>query len=167
VIRLPEMADAPVMRNFINTIVRENTYVSSDRIQTLKSERAFVRGKLEEIRHQDGVYLTAWVGKQLVGVAGIDRRGTSHKTQHLGLFGITVAKKFRAQGVGRQLMLACIDQAKQHVPGLRIIKLEVFAINAAALALYKKMGFKIYGRLPKGLLYKQKYEDDVLMYKTI
>lgn len=167
VIRVPKLTDVPVLQKFISAVIREDTYISSSRVPSIKEEASFVRSRLQHLRSQDGVYLTAWVGGQLAGVCGIDRRGASTRTCHRGGFGITVAKKFRNQGVGRQIALATLDTARVAVPGLRLIELEVFANNPAAIGLYKKLGFKQYGRLPKGLKYKGKFVDEIFMYKQV
>jgi len=40
-------------------------------------------------------------------------------------------------------------------------------INPTAKELYKTFGFVEYGSLPKGLLYKGKFEDEVYMYYEV
>lgn len=50
---------------------------------------------------------------------------------------------------------------------LKIITLEVFSLNILAQNLYKKFGFMEYGRLSGGIKYKNKFVDDILMYKKI
>lgn len=167
VIRTLRMSDVAVLRKFINTVIAEDTYVATSSPKSTKEETAFVRGRLKDLHDQDGVYLMAWVGKTLAAVCGIERRGSSTRTCHRGRLGITVAKKFRNQGIGRQLGLAAVDAAKRGVPGLKIIELEVFAINPSAITLYKKLGFKQYGRLPRGLIYKGNHADELFMYKTV
>lgn len=166
IIRVPKLTDVSVLQKFISAVIKEDTYISTSRVPSIKEETNFVRSRLQHLRTQDGVYLTAWVGKQLAGVCGIDRRGASTRTCHRGGFGITVAKKFRGQGVGRQIALATLDAAQTAVLGLRLIELEVFANNSAAIGLYKKLGFKQYGRLPGGLKFKGKYVDEIFMCKT-
>lgn len=166
-IRFPRMADVNILRTFINTVIAEDTYIATTTLKSLKEETSFLQGRLRDIRAQDGIYLTAWVGSQLVGVCGIERRGLSTRTCHIGKFGISVAKKFRNQGVGRQIALATLETAKQAIPGLSLVALEVFAINHAAFNLYKKLGFKKYGQLPQGLRYHGQLVDEIFMYKKI
>lgn len=168
ILRFPKKEDVRALWKFINKIVGENTFVAASDPVSLKDEQAFLDSRLSGLKTQQAVFLTAWVGKELAGVCGIERRTSGQRrTLHVGGFGITVAKKFRAQGVGRQLSLATLEAAKTGVPGLEIIELGVFATNKAAIALYKKLGFKPYGRLPKSLKYKGKYVDEIFMYKNV
>ena len=56
-----------------------------------------------------------------------------------GEFGMLVGREWRGRGVGSALIHATIDWA--HDQGLHKLCLEVFAHNAAAIALYRKCGF--------------------------
>jgi RimJ/RimL family protein N-acetyltransferase len=44
------------------------------------------------------------------------------------------------------------------------VVLDVFSINGNAQNLYKKLGFKETGRLPKRILYRGSYIDETKMY---
>lgn len=168
VFRFPKKDDVQTLWKLINTIVKEDTYVATSEPISLKDEKAFLESRLSGLKTQHAIYITAWVGKELAGVCGIDRRVSGQRrTPHVGTFGIVIAKKFRAQGVGKQISLVALEAAQTGIPGLKIIELEVFGDNAPAIALYKKLGFKQYGRLPKGLLYKAKYMDEIFMYKNV
>ncbi|MEK7540043.1 MAG: GNAT family protein [Patescibacteria group bacterium] len=168
IFRLPQKEDVQALWKFINKIVKEDTYVSTSEPISLKDEKAFLDSRLSGLKTQHAIYITAWVGKELAGVCGIDRKVSGQRrTPHVGKFGITIAKKFRAQGVGKQISLVALEAAQTGIPGLKIIELEVFGTNAPAVALYKKLSFKQYGKLPKGLLYKGKYMDEIFMYKNV
>lgn len=167
IFRTPTMADVAALRRFINTVIAEHTFIGTTEPKSLKEEKQFVRSRIQQLKNQDGIFITAWVGTQLVGTAGIDRQGQHKTTAHIGTFGISVAKKFRSQGVGQQLALVILDAAKTGIPGIKIVDLKVFAVNKVALGLYKKLGFKAHGRLPQGLYHRGKYLDDVMMYKWV
>lgn len=64
-------------------------------------------------------------------------------------------------------MKLTLKEADKNLPKLRIITLGVFSDNALAQKMYEKFGFKEYGRLPKGVLHKNKYVDHIYMYKII
>ncbi len=81
----------------------------------------------------------------------------------MGIFGILVEKEFRGEGIAFELGKAIIEEAKKKIKGLRIIILDVFAINKKAKKLYQKLGFREYGVLKEGILYKGKYIDEVKM----
>lgn len=167
-IRTLQSQDLKTLWKFINAVVKEDTYVAMSRPVSLKHERSFLRTQLQGMKTQDLVYLTAWVGRHLVGVCGIERRSTGQKrTLHVAKFGIVVGQRFRDQGIGKQLALAALDACSHHMPGIRLIALEVFATNRKAISLYQQLGFKTYGRLSQGLFYQGKYIDELFMYKKL
>ncbi len=73
--------------------------------------------------------------------------------------------KFRGRGVGVKLLKWILTNAK--TKGFEIIQLEVFATNNSAVRFYKKSGFKVEGVRKNARKYKGKYDDLVLMAKTI
>jgi RimJ/RimL family protein N-acetyltransferase len=76
---------------------------------------------------------------QIVGMLHIEvsRHG-------FGEFGMLVDRGWRGRGVGSALVRAAIGWAREH--RLHKLCLEVFAHNAAAIALYRKSGFTEEGR---------------------
>ncbi len=81
----------------------------------------------------------ALAGGQLVGFIHVEasRHG-------FGEFGMLVDRDWRGRGVGSALVQAAIGWARDQ--GLHKLCLEVFAHNAAAVALYRKSGFVEEGR---------------------
>ena len=57
-------------------------------------------------------------------------------------------KEYWGLGIGKALMEACIECAKD--AGYTQLELNAVEENERALALYKKMGFVEYGRNPRG-----------------
>ena len=53
------------------------------------------------------------------------------------------------------------------LPSLQMVTLGVYANNPRAIHLYKKLGFKNYGTVPKAIHHKGKYVDEILMYKNL
>ena len=64
-----------------------------------------------------------------------------------GEIGMAIAREWRGRGVGSALMEAAIEWAR--AKGLHKLSLDVFAHNAAGLALYRKYGFVEEGRRVK------------------
>ena len=87
--------------------------------------------------------------------------------KHLGLFGITIKKRWRDKGIGKKLMEVTIKEAKHKLTGLKIIILSVFANNPKAIKMYQRFGFRKYGLLPKGVYLKDRYVDNINMYLPI
>lgn len=99
---------------------------------------------------------------KLIGIASIDLG--ERVSKHVGNLGISVAKDFRAQGVGSLLMENILKEAKKYLPNLRIITLAVFANNPVAAKMYQKFGFKEYGKLPNAILHRGRLVDRIYMY---
>ena len=76
-----------------------------------------------------------------------------------------IKKEYRDAGIGREIMNTLFDISKQMK--LRALELECFAVNARALHLYKELGFIKVGRIPEKFLFKNKYIDDILVYKKL
>ncbi len=60
------------------------------------------------------------------------------------LYSIAVAEGARGHGIGEQLLAAAEDEARRR--GDLFMRLEVRADNAAAIALYDRLGYKAFGR---------------------
>lgn len=93
------------------------------------------------------VVFGALVDGGLVGVAGLSfevREKTRHKAT---LFGMYVQAGHRKSGLGRQLVAAVLDHAKQKADTL-LVQLTVTEGNVAAQQLYESFGFVTYGMEP-------------------
>jgi putative acetyltransferase len=83
--------------------------------------------------------VVAVAGDQVIGMLHVEasRHG-------FGEFGMLVDRDWRGRGVGAALVQAAIGLAREQ--GLHKLSLEVFAHNAAGIALYRKCGFVEEGR---------------------
>ena len=75
------------------------------------------------------------------------------------IYNIAIAPEFRREGIGEALLRHMIDKAEDD--GCTLVTLEVRGSNEAAMALYRKLGFREVGRR-KGY-YAKGGEDAVLM----
>jgi ribosomal protein S18 acetylase RimI-like enzyme len=80
---------------------------------------------------------------------------------HIGSLGIGVLAPYRGQGIGKELMRAALQKAKQK--GLTRIELTVRENNASAITLYEKMGFEKEGVHKNGVCIDGKYENHIFM----
>ncbi|OGH11222.1 MAG: hypothetical protein A2857_00980 [Candidatus Levybacteria bacterium RIFCSPHIGHO2_01_FULL_36_15] len=120
---------------------------------------------LEKIKQRKAVQLLVFSKSQLIGISDINMM--IEATAHQGVFGITIAKDYRGQGIGKKLMEWILKEAQTKLPQLRIITLGVFGNNPRAYQMYKKFGFQEFGRLPEGILHKGNYIDHIYMYKKV
>jgi len=165
IIRYPKRTDLQEMWRYINELSKEQTFISFQGEEiSLKEERAFLNDSLKKINQKKGLLLLVETDGKIVGVS--DVRMKPRISSHIGTFGITIAKEFRSKGIGKKLMEILMLEAKK-LKGLRILELQCFANNPIAPDLYKSCGFKEYGRLPKGIAYKDGFVDDILMYYEI
>lgn len=166
IIRYPNRKDAQEMCDYINTLSLEQTFIAFQGEQnTLESETKYLNEQLEKIKKRIAVLLLAYCDEKLIGVSGIDLMDKA--TSHEGVFGISIAKDFRGEGIGKILMTHVLEEAEKNLPELKIVTLGVFGGNDLAYGMYEKFGFKEFGRLPGGIKHKGNYVDHVYMYKNI
>lgn len=87
----------------------------------------------------------------LVGCLGCEREQRA-KQRHLAtLVGMMVAPHAQRQGIGQQLIAACVEAARR-VPGLAQLVLTVTASNTHVVRLYEQAGFRAWGLLPNAIV---------------
>jgi [ribosomal protein S18]-alanine N-acetyltransferase len=97
-------------------------------------------------------------GSRLIGFAA-----ARINADELHINNIGVRPESRRRGVGGALLGACLDIAARR--GARLAVLEVRASNAAARALYERLGFAVVGERRR--YYKEPVEDALIMTKPL
>ena len=134
------------------------TYPDESR-SDVAAEARFLQAKADSVNE---VEIIAQVGDVIAGTAGIDAVGGKYKVRHRADFGISVLKAFWGLGIGRALTKACIHLAKQ--AGYAQLELQAVADNRSALCLYESVGFREYGRNPRGFRSRETgWQELVLM----
>ena len=110
-----------------------------------EQEGSFLKRKAES---DNEVEIIALVDGRVAGTAGVDAIGGKYKLRHRAEFGISVLKEYWGLGIGRALMDACIECARQ--AGYAQLELTVVAENARAVEMYRRAGFVEFGRNPRG-----------------
>lgn len=166
ILRYPTIEDTQKMLDFINMLSKERTFIRFQGEQlTFEEELKYVEDVIKKINEGRAIKLLAFFGSDLVGVVDITMKDRTEK--HLGVLGITVAKDFRGEGVGKLLMEKVLEEAKKNLTDLEIVTLEAFGNNEMAISMYKKMGFVEYGLLPDGVKLEKGYVDHLYMYKKL
>lgn len=107
-----------------------------------------------------GLSITALYKGKPVGAANLYQHEVE-KLSHQSLFVIIVDEKYRGKGIGTLLIKELIRLGKKR--GVEILHLEVYDKNPA-VSLYKRLGFKEYGRHARYLKdVEGNYYDKILM----
>lgn len=96
------------------------------------------------------VVLGAFDGDALVGTVGIDFEKRIKARHKALLIGMMVAPPWRGRGLGRDLVLAALAQARLR-PGVVLVQLTVTETNREARTLYERCGFVEFGVEPKAV----------------
>lgn len=164
-LRYPDWGDVPELTRWINKLSAENTFIRfSGEQQTEAEEAKYMASILSSIEQGHGVHLFCFMDGKLVAKCDVERKvHLRKKFHHVAGFSIAVDQDYRNEGIGGVLGQQTIEQAKQHIDGLRLVVLECFANNAPAMRLYEKLGFKEAGRLPGMIYHNGEYIDEVQM----
>ncbi len=161
--------DVASARTFFNRLlseheVNEELGILRHRNVTMAEERRFVDGEVRDMKKGTVVGLAALDGDAIVGHCRIDR-GESPDVSHSGVLGIAILEGHRGVGLGEALMRAVLDGAREQ--GIALVELQVFAINSRAIALYRKMGFKVSGTVPGKIRRYGRRIDELSMYMDL
>jgi RimJ/RimL family protein N-acetyltransferase len=107
------------------------------------------------------VFLVAEAEGRIVGMLNC-KGGTRRAKRHEVVLGMSVAREWRGQGVGKKLMARAIEWARGTGIVTRI-ELLVFTRNEVARHLYESFGFVVEGCLRRAVLRDGEYFDDLIM----
>lgn len=159
-LRYPKWEDIDEMLAFITNLIDEgDLYISVQTKPTWEEELGWLANKLVEIEKGKTVACVAEVDGHIVGNSSVTRNGGV--VSHVGELGIAIKKGFRELGLGTEMLKVLIDQSRKM--GLKLVRLSVFSDNDRAIHVYKKVGFKQVGRVPKVFFKWGKYFDEIIM----
>jgi RimJ/RimL family protein N-acetyltransferase len=161
--------DLEEVTRYINELSRENTFIRfSGEIIAREHELDYLSSIERDRKNGDKVSIGAFKGDRMVGSADVTREKMNRKRSlHVGIFGISLAKECRGEGLGRALAIHTLKKGVEEIPGLHMVVLQVFGINTVAIELYKSLGFVECGRVPNAIKHRDMYTDEVLMYKNL
>jgi ribosomal-protein-alanine N-acetyltransferase len=112
--------------------------------------------------HTKAVRFEAWINQELVGLVATYLNKLDGKKAFVS--NVSVLPKYQGQGIAGNLMRRCVDHAQ--AIDIYLLELEVDHHSYAALALYRKFGFKIHGISGNTLSMRMKLERKINEFNT-
>lgn len=150
------IGDAESFRRCLDSVAREKQYLAQTEAPPLEQIERFIR---DGIASQATQFVAVDPGR-VVGWADVFP-SWAHAVSHRGTLGMGVLPGHRGQGIGEQLLRACLTAARAR--GITRIELEARADNAAAIGLYEKLGFVHEALLRNAMRFDGVYHDAVRM----
>ncbi len=161
-VRSPEEKDAQALLDYLNKTSEETHFLIRypEEINfTLESEYQIINSTRES---EDSAWFTVFEGDRVVANCTFAPSGYQMKLRHRCNIAIAIELDYCSCGLGSVLFERAIDTARKM--GYEQIELGVYEDNDRGLALYKKMGFKEYGRIPRAFKLKDgTYIDEITM----
>jgi RimJ/RimL family protein N-acetyltransferase len=114
----------------------------------------------------DRAVFGAFEGTGFVGMVGLKRESPRKLAHKAHLWGMYVVPAAREHGVGRQLVDAALAFAGTQLR-VRQVNLGVNVANAAAIALYRGLGFSQYGLERGSMQVDGELQDEMLMVRML
>ncbi len=127
------MEDATAFHAALDSVARERRWLARNEAPPLEKTVTF----MESLIAAGNVQLLAHHGGAVVGWCDVHPR---NEDPAVGIVGIGLIKDWRGKGLGEKLLRGALDAAKDR---FQRIQLDVRVDNAAAIALYKKLGFNV------------------------
>lgn len=147
-IRYGNLSDATMLselgaKTFYDTFARDNTPENI----SLYIKKSFSRDiQLNEISRPDIIFLVAELEDEPVGYAKLKMNSSDEAVRGrkvIEIERIYASQEYIGKGVGKELMKACINEARQR--GCDSVWLGVWEKNQRAIDFYKKWGFREVG----------------------
>jgi ribosomal protein S18 acetylase RimI-like enzyme len=97
---------------------------------------------------------------EIIGLATLTQEIGAKFSHKAYLSSVFIEPEFQQKGIASRLLNTVIEYSKKHIEQ---ILLTVAEDNKAAIHLYKKLGFQIYGLEEKALKDNDEYIDEILM----
>ncbi len=164
IIRLPKKNDVKAVWKFYNKVIKETENLSRVSVVSLSEEKKWIDSILDKMGKKNMIQVLAESNGEIIGSASIERK-PEERRKHGGEFGIAIIQNYTGLGLGKALMKILEENTRQI--GIEIITLHVHGKNKIARNLYRKMGFKDFGKVPNAIKIKRGFDDDIFMYKVL
>jgi RimJ/RimL family protein N-acetyltransferase len=155
IIRAVTLSDAQGYNLALDAVAREGRYLRLRQAPPVGASESFIAGNIE----RGNPHFVALIDGEVVGWCDICR-DEGEGSRHVGGLGMGLVSAHRSKGIGRMLIEAALDQAKDR---FRRVELDVYASNTPAIRLYEKSGFAHEGRRVGGIEIDGRDEDVLMM----
>ncbi len=164
VFRLPKPGDARGCLRHINRLVVDRTLIGRQKRVTMTEERKWLRGVLRRMRKGETIPVLVVLDGEIAGSASVGPGGMQ-SNRHVGGVGIGLSRG-RGLGIGTRLMRLIEKLARGHLK-VKMLRLSVAERNRPARKLYRKVGYRQVGRIPRGFSHYGKLMDEIFMVKPL
>lgn len=150
-LRSAEETDAENLIDYLKITAAETPFLirEPDEITlSIEQEKAFIKAKKDS---KNELLLIAETGGKHIGNCSLMSLGGYKRYLHRCEIAIALYQKYCGLGIGKAMLETILDIAEK--AGYEQAELEVIADNKPAIALYEKLGFKIYGTFPDNMKY--------------
>ena len=159
-VRNAVMDDMSGCRLCLDAVAQEGRWLSRLRAAPLERYAAF----WASLREAKAPQTVAVDGEAVVGWCDIIPDASPVRA-HVGSLGMGLLASHRGQGLGRHLLTQTLARARDR--GLERVELSILHDNAAAYALYERLGFVVEGRRIHDWKHEGVYRDSILMALNI
>jgi RimJ/RimL family protein N-acetyltransferase len=129
------------------------------------SSQGRIQSSIDPATRADNLVLVATVGEAVIGYASVKRIAPTF-ARHVGVFSVEVHPDHQRRGIGRSLLVACLDWAKEHA--IERFELYTRADNDRAQALYESEGFRLESKRVRFIkLTDGRYVDDLVYVRFL
>lgn len=148
--------DTEAFRAAVDAVAREHKYLALLEAPPIEQVRAFVKRNVEHGYPQ----IIALTDDMVVGWCNVPPASRA-VSAHVGDLFVGLLPQWRGKGIGERLLRRAIHAADLF--GFQRVELGVFATNAAAAALYRKVGFVEEGIKRRAILIDGVHHDEIIM----
>ncbi|MEM5834892.1 MAG: GNAT family N-acetyltransferase [Candidatus Aenigmatarchaeota archaeon] len=112
IFRTPKNSDLFQLLNFINALVKEDTFILIAKRKTIKEEKEYLKNVLSLMKKGKGIWLVGLYKNKIVAHGSVEV-GNGERSPHVGEIRLAVLKTYRNLGIGKRLLSLLINFGKR------------------------------------------------------